>query len=123
VDERDWVAQLILPTIQAACVDYHHRPSLPYKQIINIFIWIILSKQYFVQPYLVGKEKRSLAMIMPFELVRSLNLAPHSVLFLLKVMGNDQIQLLIVRKEDLKQKVANSTPLPVEQENKEEAET
>jgi len=54
-------------------------------------------------------------MIMPFELVRSLNLAPHSLLFLLKVIESDEIYLLIVRQEDLKQRVNNSTIQPDEQ--------
>ena len=54
-------------------------------------------------------------MIMPFELVRSLNLAPHSILFLLKVIESDEIHLLIVRQEDLRQRVNNSTIQPDEQ--------
>ena len=65
---------------------------------------ILLTKQYYVQPYQVGKDKRSLAMILPAELVKSLNIDPLTILFLLKVKGNDELQLIIVRQEHLEKK-------------------
>ena len=73
--------------------------SLPYKHFHNMSKVILLTKQYYVQPYLVGKDKRSLAMILPAELVKSLNIDPSAILILLKVMGNDELKLIIVRQE------------------------
>ncbi len=67
---------------------------------------IILPKQYYVQPYLVGKDKRSLALILPAKLVKALNINPSTILFLLKVNGNDQLDLVIVRQELIESKVA-----------------
>ncbi len=77
-----------------------------------------MQTQYFVQPYTVGKEKRSLAMILPFGLVKSLGLEHHSTLLLLKVIRQDEIKLLIVRQEELEKKVAIESTSPIEQEEK-----
>ncbi len=41
---------------------YGIKSSLPYKHFINMTKLIILSRQYYVKPYLVGKDKRSLAL-------------------------------------------------------------
>jgi len=81
-------------------------PSLAFKQIHNMNKMVILTKQYYVQPYLVGKDKRSLALILPAKLVKALNINPLTVLFLLKVIGSDQLQLIVVRQEHLESKVA-----------------
>ncbi len=81
-------------------------PSVAFKQIHIMNKVIILPKQYYVQPYLVGKEKRSLALILPAKLVKALNINPLTVLFLLKVIGGDQLQLIVVRQEHLERKAA-----------------
>ncbi len=81
-------------------------PSLAYIYFINMHKVIILPKQYYVQPYLVGKDKRSLALILPAKLVKALNINPLIVLFLLKVIGGDQLQLIVVRQEHLERKAA-----------------
>ncbi len=63
-------------------------------------------KQYYIQPYQVGKGKRSLALILLAELVKSLNIDPLTILFLLKVMGNDELKLIIVRREIIEERLA-----------------
>jgi hypothetical protein len=64
----------------------------------------MLHNQHFIQPYLVGKGKKSLAMILPSEVVKSLKIDPLSIILLLKVNGIDDIQLRIIREEDLVKK-------------------
>ena len=60
--------------------------------------------QYLIQPYWVGKHKRSLAMILPTELVKALDIDPHAVLLLLRIKGIDDIYLKIIRQKDLAEK-------------------
>lgn len=87
--------------------DNHHQyeegcdPPLAFMQIHNMNKMIILTKQYYIKPYLVGTEKRSLALILPSKLVKELNINPLTALFLLKVTGSDQLQLIVVRQEYL----------------------
>ncbi len=64
----------------------------------------MLHNQHVIQPYLVGKGKKSLAMILPSEVVKSLKLDPLSIILLLKVNGTDNLQLQIIREEDLVKK-------------------
>lgn len=69
----------------------------------------------------MGKDKRSLAMVLPSELIRSLNIDPLTILFLLKVEGHDELQLRIVRQEHLEKKEmenvvpADNDPNPTQQ--------
>jgi hypothetical protein len=70
---------------------------------------IILPKQYYVQPYLVGKDKRSLALILPAKLVKALDINPITILFLLKVEGHDELHLQIIRQEQFEKKDAENT--------------
>ena len=73
-------------------------------------------RKYYISPYQVGKDKRSLAMVLPSELVKSLNIDPLTILFLLKVEGHDELQLRIIRQEHLEKKdTENATPV-IEQE-------
>lgn len=60
-----------------------------------------LKKQYIVQPYSVGKEKRSLAMILPSAVVRWLKIDPMDVLFFLKVTGINELTLKVLREDEL----------------------
>lgn len=64
----------------------------------------MLNNQHVIQPYLVGKGKKSLAMILPSEVVKSLKIDPLSIILLLKVRGIDDLQLTIIREEDLVKK-------------------
>ncbi len=70
---------------------------------------IILTTQYYIQPYLVGSDKRSLALILLSKLVKSLNINPMTILFLLRVAGHDELHLKIIRQEDLERKDAERT--------------
>jgi hypothetical protein len=65
--------------------------------------------QYLIQPYWVGKHKRSLAMILPIGMVKALDINPQTVLLLLKVKGIDDIYLKIIRQEDLAEKNTENT--------------
>jgi len=65
--------------------------------------------QYLIQPYWVGKHKRSLAMILPIGMVKALDINPQTVLLLLKVKDNDDIYLKIMRQEDLAEKNTENT--------------
>lgn len=64
----------------------------------------MLQKQYFVHPYPVGTDKRSMAMVLPFELVKSLNINTSTMFFLLKVRSNDELQLRIIRQKGMERK-------------------
>ena len=65
--------------------------------------------QYLIQPYRVGKHKRSLVMILPIGMVKALDINPQTVLLLLKVKGIDDIYLKIIRQEDLAEKNSENT--------------
>lgn len=59
------------------------------------------SRTHVIQPYKVGKNKSSLAMVIPVDVVRSFNIDPNSDILLLKVMGSNEIQLKIIKEQDL----------------------
>ena len=65
--------------------------------------------QYLIQPYWVGKHKRSLAMILPTEMVKALDINPQTVLLLLKVKGIDDIYIKIMRQDKLAEKNTENT--------------
>ena len=75
--------------------------SVLYKHFIICIKCIYLQNKYLVSPYAVGKDKKSLAMVLPVEIVKALEINPQSVFFLLKVTGMDTIHLHIIREEDL----------------------
>ena len=50
------------------------------------------------QPYRVGKHKRSLAMILPTEIVKALDIDPQTVLLLLRVKDINNIYIKIIRQ-------------------------
>ena len=75
--------------------------SVLYKHFIICIICIYLQNKYLIKPYTVGKDKKSLIMVMPSKIIKSLKINPQSVFFLLKVMGMDTIHLHIIREEDL----------------------
>ena len=82
---------------------------IPYKYFINMNKLIILTTQYYIQPYLVGSDKRSLALILPSKLVKSLDINPMTILFLLKVAGHDELHLRIIRQENLEKKYTENS--------------
>ena len=75
--------------------------SVLYKHFIICIICIYLQNKYLIKPYTVGKDKKSLIMVMPSKIIKSLKINPQSVFFLLKVTGMDTIHLHIIREEDL----------------------
>ena len=75
--------------------------SVLYKHFIICIKCIHLQNKYLIKPYTVGKDKKSLIMVMPSKIIKSLKINPQSVFFLLKVMGMDTIHLHIIREEDL----------------------
>ena len=75
-------------------------------------------KTFIIRPYTVGKDKRSLAMVLPSEIVRSLRINPMTVFLLLQVKGADKLELKIIREEDLLKKDEMSTTAAVEKFSK-----
>ena len=63
-----------------------------------------MQKQYLITPYTVGKDKKSLAMVLPSKVVKTLDINPQTIFLLLKVRGRDDLQLQIIREEDLVKK-------------------
>src|SRR3954447_14897473 len=81
---------------------YLDKPSsVLYKRFVLYITCIYLQNKYLIKPYTVGKDKKSLIMVMPSKIIKSLKINPQSVFFLLKVMGMDTIHLHVIREEDL----------------------
>ena len=71
-----------------------------------------MNKIYLIRPYAVGKDKKSLAMVLPSELVKTLEIEPQVIFLSIKVMGVDNLLLQIIRQSDLERKdVGNSIPI------------
>lgn len=69
-------------------------------------------KLYLIHPYSVGKDKKSLAMVIPSEVVKALEINPQAIFLSLKVIGVDRIHLDIIRQSDIERKnIENSLPL------------
>ena len=62
---------------------------------------MVLKPQHLIQPYAVGKNKRSVAMILPSGIVKSHIINPSTVLLLLRSDGFDDLKLKIIREQDL----------------------
>jgi len=81
---------------------YSSKPSsVLYKHFLICIKCIYLQNKYLVSPYAVGKDKKSLAMVLPVEIVKALEINPQSVFLLLEVKGKDELQLQIIREDDL----------------------
>jgi hypothetical protein len=83
-----------------------------YKHFIIFINCKYMYNRYIIQPYCVGKDKRSLAMVLPYEIVKSLKIDPLSTFLLLQVRGIDDLRLKIIREEDLEKK-NNEGMIPV----------
>jgi hypothetical protein len=83
-----------------------------YKHFIIFINCKYMYNRYIIQPYCVGKDKRSLAMVLPYEVVKSLKIDPLSTFLLLQVRGIDDLRLKIIREEDLEKK-DNEGMIPV----------
>ena len=78
--------------------------SLPYKHFLICIRCIYLQNKYLITPYGVGKDKKSLAIVVPSEVVKSLEINPQSIFLLLEVKGKDELHLQIIRESDLAKK-------------------
>ncbi len=79
-----------------------------YKSFMICITCRSLINQYVIQPYAVGREKRSLAMILSSEIVKSYNIDPRTAFLILQVNGIDDLRLKIIREEDLIKKESMS---------------
>ncbi len=61
----------------------------------------MLYNQHLAKPYRVGKDGKSTSMILPHKWVKSMKINPKTTFLLLKVTGIDEIQLRILREENL----------------------
>ena len=61
----------------------------------------------------MGKDKKSLAMVLPVEIVKALEINPQSVFLLLEVKGKDELQLQIIRESDLVKREEIGKAIPV----------
>lgn len=59
-----------------------------------------LYKKFPILPFKTGKEGRSLAMIMPSTVLKSIRFDPKSMYFILKVNGINSLQLDVIRDKD-----------------------
>jgi hypothetical protein len=76
--------------------------SLPCKHFIIGIKCTYLQNKYLITPYAVGKDKKSLAMVLPAEEVKTLEINPQSIFLLLNVKGKDDLQLQIIREDLVK---------------------
>ncbi len=67
-----------------------------------------MKNQFLLKPYSVGKNKKSLAMIVPSPVVKALGIDPLTIFLLLSVNGSNDLQLKIIREEDLAKKETKS---------------
>lgn len=63
-----------------------------------------MDKLYLIHPYSVGKDKKSLAMVLPSEVVKALEINPQAIFLSLKVIGVDCLHIQIIRQSDLERK-------------------
>lgn len=70
-------------------------------------------KNYFIRPYGVGKERRSLAMILPSEIVKTFELDSAALIFLVRAVDYNHLQITIIREKDIIQE-NNQTMIPAE---------
>lgn len=69
-----------------------------------------MNKIYLIQPYAVGKDKKSLAMVLPSDVVKALEINPQAIFLSLKVVGADCLYLQIIRQSDLERKDVDHIP-------------
>jgi len=65
-----------------------------------------MTEPYIRKPYKIGSNRKSLGFVLPAPVVKSLEIDPLSDYLLLKVSGKDNLQLKVLRKEDLDKKEA-----------------
>ena len=75
-----------------------------YKRFISFINCISLQSSFIVRPFKVGRDKKSLSIVLPSEVVKSLHVNTLSVFLLLRTNGLDEINLKVIREEDLTKK-------------------
>jgi len=60
---------------------------------------------HLVKPYAVGKNKRSLAFIIPNQIVKEHNMNPEDTYFILKVIDQQNMTIKIISPDDLDRKM------------------
>ena len=91
--------------------------SLLYKRFIlfkNCISLQTLQSSFIVRPFKIGKDKKSLSIVLPSKVVKSLHVNPLSVFLLLRTNGLDEINLKIIREEYLTKKDIEKIILPVD---------
>jgi hypothetical protein len=82
-----------------------------YKRFVLYISCISLQSSFIVRPFRVGRDKKSLSIVLPSEIVKLLHVNPLSVFLLLSTNGLDEINLKIIREEDLTKKdIGNVLP-------------
>jgi hypothetical protein len=56
---------------------------------------------HLIQPYRVGKDKKSMAMILPSSVIRYTKFDPNTMFFLLKVTGTNSLHLQIINEKNI----------------------
>ena len=74
---------------------------MSYKRFVLYITCISLQSSFIVRPFKVGRDKKSLSIVLPSEVVKSLHVNPLSVFLLLRTNGLDEINLKIIREQDL----------------------
>ena len=93
---------------------YSSNPSsVLYKHFLICIKCIYLQNKCLINPYAVGKDKKSLAMVLPVEVVKGLEINPQSVFLLLEVIGKNKLQLQIIRESDLAKREETEKAIPV----------
>jgi hypothetical protein len=75
-----------------------------YKHFLLCIRCIYLQNKYLVTPYGVGKEKKSLTIVVSSEVVKTLEINPQLIFLLLEIKGKYELQLQIIRESDLTKK-------------------
>jgi len=69
-------------------------------------------KNKLIQPYLAGKNQKSVAMIIPASIVKAHEIDPSSVILLLRSDGFNDLKLKIIREQDLIEKEEAGKEIP-----------
>ena len=75
--------------------------SAPYKHFLICIKCTYLEDRYLIKPYAVGKEKRIISNGHSCQCSKVIEDNPLAIFLLLKVSGQDDIQLKIIREEHL----------------------
>jgi hypothetical protein len=72
-----------------------------------------MNQHFIIRPYKLGANRKSLGMILPSKVVKFLEIDSISIYLLLKVKGKNDLQIKIIREEDLMEKEETEKARPV----------